>query len=137
VRHTGCAAQNVPDPVAGAFADPALRADHRHPRADLAIEPRSAVVRVGLDHRQAGAEQAQRVVGCSFGDWLAVYRADVLDSVIDRPDPGRQKQPLRGVNTRLRVEDNGSRHHQRMAKALLDVTLGVGTAGRAGKFPRR
>src|SRR5215472_1331236 len=41
VRHTRGAAEHVPDSVAPAFADPGLRADHRHPRADLEIEPGS------------------------------------------------------------------------------------------------
>ena len=87
-RHTGGAAQNVPNPVARTFADPSLRADRRHPRADLAIEPRLAVVRVHFDPRQTAAEQPQRVVGRFFRDRLAVYRADVLDRVVDGADPG-------------------------------------------------
>jgi hypothetical protein len=56
VRHTRGAAEHMPDPVARAFADPALRADHRHPGADLAVEPGLAVLGVRLDPWQAFAE---------------------------------------------------------------------------------
>ena len=56
VRHTRCAAEHMPDPVAGAFADAGLRADHRHPGADLAVEPGVAVLGVCFYPRQAFAE---------------------------------------------------------------------------------
>src|SRR5467141_1498202 len=49
VRHPGGAAQHMADPVARPLADAGLRADHRHPGADLAVEPRLEVGRVGLD----------------------------------------------------------------------------------------
>ena len=95
VRDIGGAAQHMPDPVARALADAGLRADHRHPGADLAVEPGFEVRRVGLDRRQPASEQPQRMKGRAFGDRLAVDRADVLDGVVDGADAGRQKQPFR------------------------------------------
>jgi len=88
MRNSCGAAEHVPDPMAGSFADPGLRADHRHPGADLAIEPGVEVDSVGFDRRQAFAEQAQRVIGRALGNRLAVDRTDVLDRVVDGADAG-------------------------------------------------
>ena len=77
------------------------------------------------------------MVGRAFRDRLAVDRADVLDRVIDGADAGRQEQPFGRVDARLRIEDHGARHHQRMAVALLDVPRGVGAAGRRGELAGR
>jgi hypothetical protein len=88
----------MPDALARAFGDPGLRADHRHPRTDLAVEPCVEIGGVGLDSRQAGAKEAQRVKGRALGQRLTIDRADVFDRVIDGADAGRQKQPF-GVGT--------------------------------------
>ena len=63
MRHPGSAAEHVPDAVARAFTDAGLRADHRHPGADLAVEPGFTIGGVCLDSGKTSAEQAQSVVG--------------------------------------------------------------------------
>src|SRR5215831_5542513 len=137
VRDIGGAAQHMPDAVARPFADTGLRADHRHPRTDLTVETGRQVRRLRLDRRQTSSEQPQRMIGGAFGDRLAVDRADVLDRVIDGTDAGRQKEPLGCVHGNAGIENDAARHHQRMAVALLDVTRGVGAAGRRGELAGR
>src|SRR5438270_5586131 len=125
------------DAVARPLRHAGLRADHRHPGAELTFEPRLEVERIGLDAEKPAAEQLQRVTGGALRDRLAFRRADVLDRMIDGADAGRQKQPFRGVHSGARIEDYALRHHEWMPEALLDVARSVGAAGRRGVFAGR
>ena len=49
MRDVGGAAEHMADAVARPYADAGLRADHRHPRPDLAIEPGIEIGGIGLE----------------------------------------------------------------------------------------
>ena len=68
-------AQHVADAVARPHRHAAGERRHRQPRADLAIEPRLQVVGVGLDPRQAAAQQRQPVQRLRVGVRVGLVRA--------------------------------------------------------------